>query len=221
MLPIVCLTISTKYDDLLNVIIHQNYKFFEKWYIVTHEKDKKTIEVIKKANYPNIEILYFRFWKNGEKFNKGGAVRYAQNVIYEKYKKQDISVLITDSDIYLPDNFMDIYQKIDIERRTLYAPMHRFDFSKYSDFIENKNYTIYYADQQHFGFFQLYRKPINSQFQPLYKHSKSAAMCDSVFRKHFSKHLIMNDLIVSHLGAPKMNWNTRKTTDDFLLDIQI
>jgi hypothetical protein len=49
MIPI---TVSTNYDDLLNIIIPQNYKFFEKWYIITDENDKNlTLEIFLKDSY--------------------------------------------------------------------------------------------------------------------------------------------------------------------------
>ena len=72
------ITVSTNYDDILNIIMPQNYKFFEKWYIITDEKDIKTLEVIKKYNYSNVEVIFYDFYANNKKFNKGGAIRYVQ-----------------------------------------------------------------------------------------------------------------------------------------------
>ncbi len=89
MIPLICITISIKYDDILQLIIKQNIQFFTKWYIVTDINDIKTINVIKnhQKNHDNIDILYFDFWENKAKFNKGGAVKYAQQHVYEKYQK--------------------------------------------------------------------------------------------------------------------------------------
>ena len=44
------ITVSTKYEDILEIIIPLNYKFFDKWYIITDINDTKTIDVLKKWN---------------------------------------------------------------------------------------------------------------------------------------------------------------------------
>lgn len=228
MVPLICITISTKYDDILELIIEQNIQFFTKWYIVTDMNDSKTINVIKKhqTNHDNIEILYYDFWKNKAKFNKGGAVKYVQEIVYEKYKDKDIFVLLLDSDIYIPNNFKDIYQNMikipsNLGENILYGPEHRYDYSKYSDFRRGENYQIYYLDQKHMGFFQLYYVKKESNYKYLYENSVNCASCDSIFRNRFGNRIIIKNLVVSHLGIPKINWNTRKNTDDFLIDFYI
>ena len=40
----IAITVSTKYADILNIIIPQNIKFFEKWYIITDETDEKQLK---------------------------------------------------------------------------------------------------------------------------------------------------------------------------------
>jgi hypothetical protein len=228
MIPLIGITISTKYDDLLNIIIKQNTQFLTKWYIVTAENDEKTIDLIKNSNCTNIEILYFDFWKNKEKFNKGGAVQYAQKVVYDTYTHQgvDIYTLILDSDIYLPDNFGSLYEKVqeNNSEKVLYAPQHRIDFAKYSDFHNRKNGKLYHLDQKHMGFFQLYfiKKSSETIFDLsslYYKNSVNCAACDSAFRNFFPQRKIIHNLFVSHLGTPRVNWNTRKSHDDFIMDI--
>ena len=52
-----CITVSTNYDDFLNIIIHQNYKFFKEWYIITDINDSKTIDVINNYGHKNIFIV--------------------------------------------------------------------------------------------------------------------------------------------------------------------
>jgi hypothetical protein len=42
----IAITVSTNYHDLLKIIIPQNYKFFDKWYIITCIDDMDTIAVI-------------------------------------------------------------------------------------------------------------------------------------------------------------------------------
>lgn len=96
---IIGITVSTRYSDLLAVIIPLNLPKLEKWYIVTHKDDKATIELCQK--YPKIEILYYDFYSNPRwKFNKGGALRYAQQVVYAHHPTG--WYLVFDSDIILP-----------------------------------------------------------------------------------------------------------------------
>jgi len=97
---IIGITVSTKYNDLLKVIIPLNLPKLEKWFIVTHKDDKATIELCQK--HSKIEILYYDFYSKPQwKFNKGGALRYAQQVVYAKYP--NYWYLIFDSDIILPE----------------------------------------------------------------------------------------------------------------------
>ncbi len=226
MIPLIAITISTKYDDILNIILKPNLEHLTKWYIVTHETDQKTIDVIHNANSDKIEILYFDFWKNRAKFNKGGAVQYAQQIVYDTYRNQNICVLILDSDIYLPNDFTTLYTKLQegngvdaLRPNVLYAPFHRIDFRKESDFVNKRNGQIYYLDQKHMGFFQLYYLSEEVDREKLYyENSVNCATCDSLFRNFFKERKLIKDLFVSHLGVPKVNWNTRKSQDDFIVE---
>ena len=61
-MELTCITISTKYDDILKIIMPQNYKFFKTWYIVTDPNESKTINVIKDCNYPNVITIFYDFY---------------------------------------------------------------------------------------------------------------------------------------------------------------
>ena len=137
----------------MNIIIPQNANFFKKWYIVTSPADERTINVIKYYNYPNIEILYFDFWSNGKSFNKGGAIRYAQQEL--KATSNDM-VLLLDSDICLPEQFFDIVKQISLKPNTLYGTDKRFDYYSFSH-LKNKIIDSEYPYSQRFqGYFQMY-----------------------------------------------------------------
>ena len=56
---IYAITVSKNYSKILEVLIAENADYFEKWYIATQEDDINTIDVIKKANKSNIEIVYY------------------------------------------------------------------------------------------------------------------------------------------------------------------
>ena len=145
---ITCITISVNYDNLLDIILPNNYKFFKKWYIVTDKNDNKTIEVINKYNFENVEILFFDFKKNSN-FNKGGGINYALNMISENE-----DVLLLDSDIFITDYFMN-FINYKYEYDTALYSFTRYDYYTYSNFkneIHNSIYPINFM-----GFFQLFK----------------------------------------------------------------
>jgi len=115
---LVCITVSTNYDDILGVVIHQNQRFFQKWYIITHPDDDDTVDLVEKAGYDNIQLLYFDFYKDAV-FNKGGAIAAVQDHIKDLYMGKPI--LLLDSDIFLPDDFFDVVSKVEIKPDTLYG----------------------------------------------------------------------------------------------------
>jgi hypothetical protein len=204
------ITISTNYDDILSVVIHQNYKFFERWYIITHVDDVNTINLIRTSNYSNIEILYFDFYKNAV-FNKGGAIQFAQKHINLKHEGKNI--LILDSDIFLPDNFYTIISPLKILADTIYGVMYRYDYGSYHDFIEDL-YMEQHSATDIIGYFQLYKQ---SAFK-VYPNSMNCSQCDMVFL-HYFKHKLRLPLIIKHLGKASTHWNGRADKRDFSMEL--
>ena len=74
---LVAITVSTNYSDLLKLVLKQNLKFIDKWFIITDKRDKETINLIK--NEKKIKILYYNFQNNNCKFDKGGAIKIHKN----------------------------------------------------------------------------------------------------------------------------------------------
>jgi hypothetical protein len=234
---LVCITVSTKYDDILNITIHQNQKYFHRWFIITHPDDKATINVVKTANYSNVELVYFDFYscwrctdimvckdcklyaKSENKdtyvrqvqFNKGGAIRYVQHMIRTSHPNK--LVLILDSDIVLPDNFYDVISNLKVNTTTMYGVRERFDYVSYSDFIEDKNAYVYPDADKSLGFFQLYRQ----SYVKNYSQSDTCAECDTAFRIGFLKKISL-PLTVKHLGKSSIHWNGRKSKNDFSME---
>ena len=208
----IAITVSTKYADILNIIIPQNIRFFEKWYIITDENDEKTIKVIKDHNFNNIEILFYNFYNNNKSFDKGGAIRYCQKNIIPLLNYSG-NILLLDSDIYLPNNFSEIMNTIEVQEDTLYGTEKRHDFYSYENF---KNYKIdldYPWSRQFQGYFQLYKFNKNL----LYNESHNCASCDLEFTRSFKNKQIIHGLCVSHLGKNAIHWDTRKNYDDFII----
>ena len=52
-------------------------------------------------------------------FDKGGAIKMVQQIVYEKYPNH--WYLILDSDIILPNNFIDILIKEDLNEECIYG----------------------------------------------------------------------------------------------------
>ena len=200
-----CITTSTKYDDILKIIMPQNYRFFDKWYIVTDFTDQKTIDVIKEYNYPNVEMILFDFTKDGRIFNKGGAIRMVQQMI-----PTGKTVLLLDSDIYLPDNFLEVLPPLEHDK--LYSSDQRQYFYSYSSFMNNKPDRI---DRNYFfGFFQLYTQSP----ERLYEESKDASHCDNQFKWAFYNNpeeiyqVRIYNLELKHLGGSS-HWFGRNTSE--------
>jgi hypothetical protein len=211
MKPIIALTVSTKYDDILNIILPHDIKYFKKWYIVTHKDDEKTIQVIQKYNYDNVQILFFDFYGNNTKFNKGGAVEYGQQMIDQLEEDKDFNMLLLDSDILLPDNFVQLFETLPIEDRILYGAEVRNEYYTLNSF-NNKHIDKHVVEKSFIlGYFQLYK------YNPIYKYSNSSdcSECDLKFTNLFSKQIHVTGLTVDHLGKPGENWLGRLKADEF------
>ena len=211
----IAITVSTNYDDILDIIMPRNAPFFTKWIIITRQDDLATHEVIRKYNYPNVEIMYFDFTAGGNKFNKGGAIRYAQQQIPAEYTGL---VLILDSDILLPTNFGEIITKTKFRKYAIYGVNTRDDFHSMSHLLAGKVDFEYYRHRHFDGFFQLYIH--NTRL--LYKDSMNCSTCDSIFNKLFGQRKkVIYTLHVKHLGMSNTHWNARVNKTDFVMDCPV
>jgi hypothetical protein len=200
----ICITVSVNYANILDIILPQNAKFFKRWYIVTHPDDQKTIDIIKKHNISTVKVLFFDFYK-GATFNKGGGIKYAQSLIDD-----DETVLILDSDIFIPDEFSKVMETVNIEEDSLYS-LERHDFYTYQNFVNNTHDNRYCMTFM--GFFQLYKHRQSLH----YNDSDNCRVCDANFTDHFSKKIMMDGCIIKHLGRDNVNHFGRTSHDDFLL----
>lgn len=202
---IIAITVSVNYDNILDIILPQNYKFFKKWYIVTERSDHKTIEVINKYSFENVEILYFDFRLNAT-FNKGGGINYALNMV-----DIDENVLLLDSDIFLDDSFIK-YMNYDFNYDILYS-FTRYDYYSYQNFIKDKIDNVYRINFM--GFFQLFKN--NKKYK--YENSENCRQCDSSFASKFKQRMLLEGKIIKHLGKDNVNHFGRKNTDDFIIHL--
>jgi hypothetical protein len=204
----IAITVSTNYDDLLEIIIPHNYIFFKKWYIITSIEDKKTLNVINNYKHNNIETIFFDFKSENAYFNKGGAIRAAQEHI--KVSGLTWPILLLDSDIILPSDFMEIVKDIDIQADTLYGAEKRYGYYSYEALLNNKPdiELIETGKNEIIGFFQLYTNQ-----DIFYNSSIDCSECDLFFSRKFKKLYTIFGLHVKHLGIHDVNWKGRIVKD--------
>jgi hypothetical protein len=207
LLYMIAITVSTKYHDILEHTLTNNAKFFDKWIIVTDQNDHKTINTICKYKFSNVDFIFFDFYANGKIFNKGGAIRFAQQTIPHDYTG---NVLLLDSDILLPNDFKQIIQNTNVQDNSLYGVVCRYDYYSYHNFIKD---IVDFEYKGFHGFFQLYR------FRPtiLYTDSFNCTQCDLEFNQLFHRQISIPSLYVKHLGKAGVNWNTRLNTNDLII----
>jgi hypothetical protein len=201
----IAITVTTNYADILPFVLDSNKGIFDHWFFVTDANDLITINLLK--DYPNSTILFWDFQNQGRTFDKGGAIRYAQELAYEMYPDQ--WYLIIDSDICLSDNFhIDVST---LDPNWLYGANIRKDFYSAADLAAGTNYHQHpiEEDRAH-GYFQLYKQKI------FYNPSQGADKCDDWFYMAFSPMIrMLNTFECWHLGRGGMHWAGRTDCSDF------
>jgi hypothetical protein len=205
-MDIIGITVCVNFDDIFANTIDQNAKLLKEWFVVTDPEDSATLALIKGRNLPNIKVLFYDKFRVNAKFNKGGAVRFAQEHVHGLY--EGANVLLLDADVVLPDDFMS-YLPAKLEQHTLYGVTGRIDYHTLEDFLSRQNGNICYYGGAFVGFFQLY---VGSN-KYLYKDSDSCCTCDNDFRDSFSNRVHVH-FSMAHLGIPQVNWEGRDYTKD-------
>jgi hypothetical protein len=170
------------------------------WYIVTDVADTTTFEICKQ--YTNVVVLFFNFKSNNAVFNKGGAVRMAQQFVHKLHKNDYI--LILDSDIILPSDFQDVIYDLTPLRSDILYGCRRLVFKTIQDFNLNLKVPIA-VEPVCIGFFQLYKT------HQLYENSIDCSECDMHFIQKFKGVIVIPNTLVAHLGETGVNWQGRKT----------
>jgi hypothetical protein len=204
----IAITVSTNYSDLIPFIISANERFFTHWYWVTDANDQLTIDAIPKNNRHS--ILYWDFKNNGRRFDKGGALKFAQQHAYKQFPED--WYLILDSDIALYPNFNVNTDLLDPEK--LYGISHRLAFYSKRAYETNQPDQIIPGLGHPIGFFQLYKKKF------LYADSDSAGGVDSDFTILWSKtgqtEMLKDYPSCRHLGRTD-HWTGRIPGSDFII----
>jgi hypothetical protein len=148
-------------------------------------------------------------------FDKGGALRQVQKYYLPRENiTSDDLVLILDSDIVLPDDFLDIISSTDITSNCIYAS-NRHDFVLYDDCISNKC-GFKYDTKLGAGYFHLYKY----NAKKLCKRTYDCGWVDMEFKAQFEKTVLLDNLWVKHLGIPDINWKG-SAMDSFVLPTEV
>jgi hypothetical protein len=208
--PLIGICISYKYMDTLKFMLPINYNHFDKLYLVTQEDDVETIEFCK--NFTNVVVLFYNFKKNNKIFYKFGSLNMVQKIVYEKYPKH--WYLIIDSDIILPNNFIDILKKEKLNEECIYGAI-RNNYEKSSELLNQiiPEHDWKYNNINHpksiktkpsiMGCFQLYKK-CNIYHK---KNFNDAGWGDFYFCwDNFDLSCNLENLVYLHLGLGAKNW---------------
>jgi hypothetical protein len=164
------ITVSIDYSDYLEQIVRNRDKF-NRWLIVTHWSDKKTINLCEK--YSLDYILSEEIYADGACFAKSRAI----NEAIRHLNPQDW-LCVLDSDSLLPDDFNDIIEKYVVDKSTIYGcKRHNADGSLK---IENRFSSYIWPA----GFFQLWH---TSQFCDYYVGNMTNAEGDIQHKNRFNK----------------------------------
>jgi hypothetical protein len=222
--PLTGLCVSYNYFDTLKFMLPINYLHFEQIYLITQIDDIITIEFCKQ--FSNVTVLFYNFKNNNKVFDKYGAIKYAQQIMYKKYPNN--WYLIIDSDIILPNNFIDILNK-DLNPECIYGAtrnnllksselLYKTDIlsnKKNINFIFNNILHVKYKPPSILGCFQLYKKKCyqNANFN-------NAGHGDYDFGyKNFKLFCNLENILYFHLGPSQKNWNGK--VEYFIDDINI
>jgi len=200
---IIAITVSTNYSDILPYTLANNLRYFDHWYIVTSSQDLLTHQCIREQNSEKITVLNWEFQNQepdpvrpGEftvrHFDKGGAIRHAQQQAYQQWP--DHWYLVMDTDILIRSGRDLITQHLCPDY--IYGPAARLDYASYQDYEQGQIHRNYFVQgPEIIGFFQLYHRP------RLYQPSRDSNWCDVEFTRLWQegdrKILAMT---VDHLG---------------------
>jgi len=194
---LIAITTSVDYADYLPHCLHCLLGHTDLTLVVTADSDA-SIDVAER--YMAQPLIYDGWHANGAAFNKSGAVRFAQQLMYADHP--DAWYLLIDADTMVPKNCREIVDSNATNPEALYGAR-RVDFhtpDRLQAMRPTKAYGSMFA-----GFFQLYRRHV------LYPEwSRSAEACDLSFAGQFST-CVMLPITVGHCGQEAVNWEGRRS----------
>ena len=164
------ITVSIDYSDILEKVV-TNRHILDRWLIVTHESDYKTIEVCRKYDleYTTSDRVYSNFG-----FCKGKAINDGI-----EYLKPSGWLLHIDSDILLPDNFYYIISEMKLNPEYIYG-CNRCDLE--GNIINDTSPEGFQIDSYKMGFIQLWN---TSEFNNYVEESHDTTTDDTLHMSRF------------------------------------
>jgi hypothetical protein len=192
---IIAITTSVNYSDYLRFCLESLAHVVDGVVVVTDQHDSAIDMAERFAATP----LVFDAWhKDGAKFNKAGAIRYAQEKIYAAHP--DAWYLVIDADIVMEQSARQVIEEHATDEAALYSAR-RVDFHTQAELragTPTKTYGGMFA-----GCWQLYRRHV------LYPEwSRSAEGCDLSFAAQFASARVL-PMVVGHCGKEAVNWEGR------------
>lgn len=187
------LTISVNYSEYLERII-SNRKFFDRWVVMTSEKDEKTLALCAKHDIEAFPIK--NYYEMGKMFPKGRIVNEGFT-----HLSKDTWIIHIDSDILLPEGSREIIENECVDKEFFYTVTGRF-LEHEQRYKEN----VFRCE----GFFQLFH---SSEMHPYGIWSDDAGWDDCRFVKYWwdkKKACIIPGLIPIHFGPINTNWLGKK-----------
>jgi hypothetical protein len=212
------------YSDFLCVSLNENIKQISPDHItvITDSNDMMTQKIC--DLYGVNCVITDKFYENGAVFNKGNGINEGIKSI-----KDPEWILLTDADIILPSNFIDILSNRGVNQNVLYSASRFlcYTYDKFQQFTRGE-ITLFDMDEarscQPIGYFQLffYFHPALTGNEYVYPiHSKDASWSDMLFADYFKNQKeCIDDIKLIHLGKDRENWTGRKS-NRFLKDKEI
>lgn len=196
-MQLIAITSSVNYTDYLVWCLESLAHVVDGVVVVTQQHDSAIGACLRHNATP---LVYDGWHDNGAKFNKSGAVRFAQEKIHAAYP--DAWYLLIDADIVMQQDARATIEQHATDADTLYSAR-RVDFHTVEELRAGTPTSVYAA--MFAGYWQLYRRHV------LYPEwSRSAEACDLEFASQFAS-CSMLPLVVGHLGREAVNWEGRRS----------
>jgi hypothetical protein len=171
-------TVSIDYSDYLENILSNRHQL-NRWIIITHKSDKKTINLCKEYNLEY--ILSRNIYADRSPFAKGRAINEGLT-----YLQPLNSILQLDSDILLPETFREDISVLVLDKNTIYGAK-REDIE--GNVIQEVTPLGYPVNNETLGYFQLWH---SSKYTDYIENSKTASQDDSDHLRRFEKSSFLN-----------------------------
>lgn len=204
------LSVSVNYADFLECIA-PNIRHFDRWLVVTDEKDTRTIDVCKRWG---LDVLISqRLYENDAAFHKAAALNEGLEAL-----DQDAWVAVMDSDILLPSDFRERLEAQNLDPACLYGlggrricqTVHEFRaVAAREPWVDNLIFSSFVI-----GYFNLFHQRQSRNRYPEHG-SDDASTYDVLFSDSFpvgSRRCL--PFVCLHAGVASLNWRGR-TVDPF------